>query len=402
MSTATAEDGARGEFKILGVIGTGHFVSHYYYMCLPPLFLHLRETFGASYAELGFMLAVMSAASAVVQVPIGFMVDRWGARMVLTAGLAMVSIMTGLIGLAGSFWQVVVLSFLSGVGNAVFHPADYAILNSSISSRRMGRAFSLHTFTGQMGTAAAPVIMIGLTAVVGWRAALMISGLFGLVTLAYLTTQWNALHDVQAARGGGVEKASAVDSSSLSTVFSRPMIQFFLFFTMLSMMQSGIQAFVVIALVALHDTPLAVASLALSAYLMTSATGVLVGGEISDRTTRHDLVAAAIFVFSGLIVLGLAWLSLPAAVLVGVMAIMGLAQGITRPARDMMLRAAAPKGATGSVFGFVTSGIAVGSALAPLPLGWLIDIGRPAWVFYLLALFMAVAVLTGATPRRAD
>ena len=402
MSTATAEDGARGEFKILGVIGTGHFVSHYYYMCLPPLFLHLREAFGASYAELGFMLAVMSAASAVVQVPIGFMVDRWGARMVLTAGLAMVSIMTGLIGLAGSFWQVVVLSFLSGVGNAVFHPADYAILNSSISSRRMGRAFSLHTFTGQMGTAAAPVIMIGLTAVVGWRAALMISGLFGLVTLAYLTTQWNALHDVQAARGGGVEKASAVDSSSLSTVFSRPMIQFFLFFTMLSMMQSGIQAFVVIALVALHDTPLAVASLALSAYLMTSAAGVLVGGEISDRTTRHDLVAAAIFVFSGLIVLGLAWLSLPAAVLVGVMAIMGLAQGITRPARDMMLRAAAPKGATGSVFGFVTSGIAVGSALAPIPLGWLIDIGRPAWVFYLLALFMAVAVLTVATPRRAD
>ena len=180
------------------------------------------------------------------------------------------------------------------------------------------------------------------------------------------------------------------------------MIQFFLFFTMLSMMQSGIQAFVVIALVALHDTPLAVASLALSAYLMTSAAGVLVGGEISDRTTRHDLVAAAIFVFSGLIVLGLAWLSLPAAVLVGVMAIMGLAQGITRPARDMMLRAAAPKGATGSVFGFVTSGIAVGSALAPIPLGWLIDIGRPAWVFYLLALFMAVAVLTVATPRRAD
>ena len=178
------------------------------------------------------------------------------------------------------------------------------------------------------------------------------------------------------------------------------MILFFLFFTMLSMMQSGLQSFTVAALVSLHETPLAVASFALSVYLFCSAGGVLLGGEISDRIKRHDQLAAAIFTVSAVACVGLAWFSLPAAVLVAVMAIMGLAQGVTRPARDMMLRAAAPKGATGSVFGFVTSGIALGSALAPIPLGWLIDIGRPAWVFYMLAAFMVVALLTVAVPKQ--
>lgn len=409
MSTVTADD-ARNELKILGVIGAGHFISHYYYMCLPPLFLHLREAFGATYAELGVMLAVMSAASAVVQVPIGFLVDRYGARTILTAGLAVVSIATGLIGFAHSFWLVVALSFISGLGNAVFHPADYAILNSSIGSNRMGRAFSLHTFTGQLGTAAAPVVMIALTAFVGWRAALMFSGVFGLLTLAFLTTQWNALRDDTVGAAPRPEPAdSAVTPQSgdagpknaIAAVFTRPMLLFFLFFMMLSMMQTGLQAFVVAALVTVHDTPLAVASTALSVYLFCSAGGVLLGGEITDRMQRHDLLAALIFVLSAIIVLALGAFNLPAAVLIGLMAVMGVAQGVTRPARDLMLRAAAPKGATGSVFGFVTAGIAFGSALAPIPLGWLIDIGRPAWVFYLLAAFMLIALATVATPKGA-
>ena len=156
MSTTTAAE-RNGDYRILGVIGIGHGMSHLYYLVLPPLFVHLREAFNVSYAELGMALAVMSLASAVLQVPIGFMVDRLGARMVLLAGLAVVSVATALMGLCTSFWQLLVLSFVAGAGNAVFHPTDYAILNSSISQDRMGRAFSLHTFTGQLGSASAPV-----------------------------------------------------------------------------------------------------------------------------------------------------------------------------------------------------------------------------------------------------
>ena len=408
MSATTTVDNGAKDYRILGAIGIGHFMSHFYYMTLPPIFVQLKEAFGASYAELGLLLALMAGAAAVVQVPVGFLVDRLGARIVLAAGLIVAAIATALMGFATSFWMLVALAFMSGVGNAVFHPADYAILNSSISAARMGRAFSLHTFTGSFGTAAAPIIMFALTAWLGWRMALVAAGVLGAVALVLLITQWSVLEtDVEARpadkpetkQAGSAAGIAVPADNGLSLIFSWRMIVFFLFFTTLSMTQSAFQSFTVTALTTLHGTSLAIASTALSVFLFATTAGVLLGGEISDRTTRHDLVAAAVFVLSAAICLALALLNLPVALLMLVMAVMGIGLGITRPARDMMLRAAAPKGSAGKVFGFVTSGIAVGSALAPIPFGWLLDIGQPAWVFYLLAIFFMVALLTVMTPK---
>jgi MFS transporter, FSR family, fosmidomycin resistance protein len=398
MSTTTPA-GQASDYRILGVIGIGHGMSHLFYLVLPPIFVQLREAFNVTYAELGTALAVMSLASAIVQVPIGFLVDRLGARMVLLTGFLIVSSATALMGMCTAFWQLLVLCFVSGVGNAVFHPTDYAILNSSVSPSRMGRAFSLHTFTGQLGSAAAPVVMIALAQAFGWRNALMFAGLAGFVALAIVVSQWGFLREdfagskptKKAQDGGGAAPSTA---SVMATVFSPGMLMFFVFFTVLSMMQTGMQSFAATALVALHDTPLAAANLALSAFLFASAGGVLIGGEMADRTTRHDLIAAIVFIASAVFCLALAWFSLSSAALIALMTLIGLGQGATRPARDMMLRAATPKGSTGSVFGFVTSGIAVGSALAPIPLGWLLDVGRPALVFYALAVFMVLALVS--------
>ena len=394
MSTMPAPERLRRDNRILSVIGIGHGMSHLYYLVLAPLFPHLRDAFGVSYAELGLALAIMPLASAFLQVPIGFMVDRLGARVMLMGGLAVAALSTILMGLCTGYTQLILLCVVSGAGNAVFHPTDYSILNSSISPDRMGRAFSLHTFSGQLGSAAAPVVMIALTQAIGWRMALVTVGLAGFAALALVYSQWGAMREDLAsasAKAGGTAKRVSI-SDALALVLSPPMLMFFMFFTVLSMMQTGMQAFAATALVALHDTPLTTANLALSAFLFASAAGVLIGGELSDRTTRHDLIATIVFAMSAAIALALAWFNMPAALVFAAMTLMGLGQGATRPARDMMLRAATPRGATGSVFGFVTSGIAVGSALAPIPLGWLIDIGRPMWVFYALAGFMAVAI----------
>ena len=179
------------------------------------------------------------------------------------------------------------------------------------------------------------------------------------------------------------------------------MIMFFLFFATISMTSTGMQAFSVAALVTLHDMPVASASAALTIYLFCSAGGILVGGEISDRTRRHDAVAAVVFVASAGISLLLAWLALPLVALARLMAVMGLGQGIIRPARDMMLRAAAPKGSAGTAFGFVSAGISVGSAVAPIPFGWLLDSGRPAFVFYLIAAFMRARTVSSSGTGRA-
>ena len=394
MSTMPAPDRFSRDNRILGVIGIGHGMSHLYYLVLAPLFPHLRDAFGVSYAELGLALAIMPLTSAILQVPIGFLVDRIGAKLILMGGLVVAALSTTLMGFCTSYWQLIVLCIASGAGNAVFHPTDYSILNSSISPDRMGRAFSLHTFTGQLGSAAAPVVMIALTQAFGWRMALVAVGLAGFAALALVVSQWAAMReDLAKPPATGGEKSKSVSAAEvLALVLSPPMLMFFLFFTVLSMMQTGMQAFAATALVALHDTPLTTANFALSAFLFASAAGVLIGGELSDRTSRHDLIAGIVFAMSAAIALALGWFDMPAALIFAAMALMGLGQGATRPARDMMLRAATPKGATGSVFGFVTSGIAVGSALAPIPLGWLIDIGRPLWVFYALAGFMAVAL----------
>jgi MFS family permease len=404
MDAAVAAGSGRRDVKILSLISVGHFMSHYFSLTLPPLFIYLREAFDVSYAELGLMMTLSYGASAVVQVPVGFLVDRFGAKPVLTLGLTLLSLGYGLVGLAPVFWVVLLLTIIAGIGNSVFHPANYVILNSSISPGRMGRAFSIHTFAGHLGTAFAPVSMILLSDLFGWRTALLAAGLFGLMVMLALLTQWNSISEDAAAKGkkkeaGTASAAAAGTKDGLALLFSKPIVLFFLFFATLSMTSSGINAFAVTALVTLHGTPLAAASMALTVYLFCSATGILLGGEISDRTRRHDVVAAIVFVLTVAFSLVLAWFDLPLALLVALMAIMGLGQGITRPARDMMLRATAPKGSVGKVFGFVSAGIMVGSTLAPIPFGYLLDIGRPEWVFYLIAIFMTIALFTVLTPK---
>ena len=399
-ATATISAG-RQDAKVLGLISTGHFMSHFYLLSLPPLFPFLKDAFDVSYTQLGIMMALMGGATAVSQVPVGFLVDRLGARMVLTLGLIVISVGFGLVGLAPSFEAVLVLVTLAAVGNSVFHPADYAILNSSITPSRMGRAFSVHTFSGHLGSAAAPATMILVGSAFGWRTALIAAGVFGLLVMAAMATQWNSLHDDAVPKKKKHEPAGErSEPVGLTLLFSKPIVLFFLFFATLSFTSTGLQAFSVSALVTLHDMPVATASAALTAYLLCSAGGVLLGGEISDRTSRHVLIAAGTFILTAVLCLVIAWVNLPLLPLVLTMVAMGLGQGVVRPVRDMMLRAAAPSGSVGKVFGFVSAGIAAGSAIAPIPFGWLLDTGRPQWVFYLMAIFMAVALVTVIVPKR--
>jgi FSR family fosmidomycin resistance protein-like MFS transporter len=400
MDASAAVGSSRQDMKILGLISTGHFMSHFYFLVLPPLFVFLVQDFGVSYTELGMMMTAIYGTAAVAQIPIGFMVDRYGARLILTAGLILMSLGFGLVGFVGAFWMIIPLVMIAAVGNSVFHPADYAILSSSINEARMGRAFSVHTFSGHLGSAVAPAVMIWLAAQFNWRVALIASGIFGLVVMLAMITQWNSLHDDALPKK---KKADAPDSAKsqngLALLFSKPMILFFLFFATLSMTSSGMQAFSVAALIDLHGMPVATATAALTAYLFCSAAGILVGGEISDRTKRHDIVAAVVFVLTAVITVAIAAFDLNLALLIGLMVVMGLGQGIIRPARDMMVRAAAPKGQTGKIFGFVSAGITAGSAIAPIPFGYLIDQGHPEWVFYLMAIFMVVALFTVVIPK---
>ena len=384
-------------------MSSGHFVSHFLTLTLPPLFPFLRADFDLGYTELGLIMTLYAAATGIFQVPMGILVDRKGAFPLLLTGLTVLCLSIAGIGLTNSPSTLGALAVLAGSANSVFHPANYAILGATVNPSRLGRAFGVHTFAGHFGNALAPITIIFLAVTWGWRAALVTVGAMGLmVTGAILLSGNPGDGDTQVARrserarDGGKNQ----ESNSLKFLFSSPLLKLFLFFVLTAAASNGMQTFSVTALVMLFDTPLVTASAALTVFLFASSVGILAGGILADFTSRRDLVAALAFALTAAIIALVGSVALPAFLLMLLMGTAGLLQGVIRPARDMLVHAAAPEGATGKVFGFVTTGINVGGALMPLLLGWLVDRGAAEGVFWLIALVMVLALVTVLTTRQ--
>ena len=376
------------DIRICALIGTGHFLSHFYMLCLPPLFLSWREEFGVSYAALGLAVALMSGTTAVLQTPVGFWVDRHGARPFLIGGTLLMALSIAAMGLAPAFWMVLALAVLSGVGNSVIHPADYAILAGSIDKGFMGRAFALHTFTGNLGFALAPPAIALMLVYMDWRAALLLVGLLGVPVVGAILLQSRVLQDQPKPR------RREEGPTGRALLLSRPMLLFFAFFLLSSMAGSGVQAWLVTVLGKLWGTPVLVASSALTGYMVGATAGTLVGGWIADRARKGLLGTVVLLTVGAMALLLLPGLvALPDALLSAVAVLAGLALGTSRTPRDVMLRDASPPGEVGKVFGFVSAGLPLGGAITPVPLGLLIDFGYPHLVLPVVAGFLGLSLL---------
>ncbi len=348
-------------------------------------------------------MTLFAAATGIFQIPMGILVDRNGAFPVLLAGLTVLCLSIAGIGLTNSPWALGALAVLAGSANSVFHPANYAILGSAVNPSRLGRAFGIHTFAGHFGNALAPITIIFLAVTWGWRTALVTVGAMGLmVTAAIFLSGDPGVGETHAARRSArsANRGNNQEPSSLKFLFSAPLLKLFLFFVLTAAASNGMQTFSVTALVMLFDTPLVTASAALTVFLFASSVGILAGGILADFTRRHDLVAALAFALTAVIIGIVGSVALPAFLLMLLLGTAGLLQGVIRPARDMLVHAAAPEGATGKVFGFVTTGINVGGALMPLGLGWLVDRGAAEWVFWLISLVMVLALATVLTTHQ--
>lgn len=376
--------------KVMTLIGTGHFLSHFYILVLPPLFPLLKTELHVSYTALGIALAVLNVTTALTQAPVGFLVDRFGARHILIAGLAAFSLSVALIGLFPTYPALLLFMVLAGLGNSVFHPADYAILSGSIAQARMGRAFSIHTFGGYFGFAAAPVVVVALTEITGWQQALMICGGAGLVVTLLMLLNSSVLVDD---RPTPALTASRSSGSSLRLLFSRPVLLAMIFFVMLALSMGGISNYAVSALSQLYEIDLLEANLPLTVYLFASAIGVLAGGAAADWTGRHELVVATCLVLVAASVLAIVLMP-PLPVVALLLGLAGFFAGAVAPSRDMIVRSITPSGSSGKVFGFVTTGFNVGGIMMPLLFGPVLDLGRPALVFWLAA---GLGLLTLAT-----
>ncbi len=381
--------------RVNWLIATGHFLAHFYVLSLPPLFLAWQAAFHVSFAELGLALALMSATTALLQTPVGFLVDRHGARGFLVGGVVLMSAGIAAMGLATSFWQIMVCAVASGVGNSVIHPADYAILSGSADKQRVGRAFALHTFAGNLGFAAAPPTMAVLMVTIGWRSSVILVGLIGVAAAGAILAQSGILKQ-QTRRSA--EAGAAITGRQL--LINPVMLLFFGFYMLGAMAGSGVQAWLITVLHQVHRVGLTDASGALTGFTVGATMGVLVGGVVADAFGRYLLsFTVAISLVSAALMLTVNALGLPVAAVIGTMFASGLALGCTRTPRDLMLRETVPGSEMGKVFGFVSAGLPLGSALTPVPFGFLIDRGHPDLILVLAAGLLMMSLASVAAAR---
>jgi MFS family permease len=384
----TAADASR---RTLGLISVAHWVSHFYLLALPMLFPFLKAQLGVGYVELGLALTTFAVVSGLTQAPIGYLVDHVGARRILLIGLAAGGFALTLLGLNLTYASLIGCAVLLGLANSVYHPADYAILSAHMDEARMGRAFSIHTFAGFLGGAVAPAIIAALVTTIGGYGALIAIGAVGPLTALLLIIAQVPEAGIAMHRDAKAAKASIITPAlMLLTVF----------FTLLNLSFAGINNFGVVALMNGYGVSFPTANVALTAFLCASAAGVLAGGFLADRTTRHGQVAAICFAVNAAIVLAIATLTLPDILLTAAMTVAGFLGGVITPSRDMLVRSAAPPGAAGRAFGIVSTGFNLGGIISPLLFGWIMDQNAPHWVFGLSAVFMVVTVLLAPITER--
>jgi MFS transporter, FSR family, fosmidomycin resistance protein len=388
------------EMRFVAPICAAHFLSHYYIIILAPLFAFIRADYGVSYTDLALALTAFNLVSAVLQTPAGFLVDRIGARTVLLAGVALGAAAFAVAGLVHSFAVFIAMFAVAGIGNTAYHPADYSLLSHHGSTARVGQIFSFHTFAGILGGAVAPVTLLAMQRLFGWRGAFVGAAILGVVVLVYLIINWPALadHTVAKKRRAPAEAEigpAAQHDSGWRLLLSPPMLLNLGFFVLISLM-GGLSNFLVVALAALYNTPGTLANVALTGALLMSAFGVLVGGLLAVRTSRHAAVAALALAFAGIVTALVGLVDFPSYLLVLMMSLSGLFGGIASPSRDMLVRAVTPAGAFGRVFGFVSSGFNIGSMIAPAIYGMMLDHGSPRAVFLFSAACSIACIATVA------
>ncbi|MEQ1682698.1 MAG: MFS transporter [Burkholderiaceae bacterium] len=402
MTTLTAAaPPARQDAQLIGLVGTAHLISHFSQLLLAPLFPWLKDDFNASYAELGLLMSIFFVVSCIVQALSGFMVDRFGPRPVLFAGLTLLGAAAFGYAASQSYWMLAASSVVAGIGNGVFHPVDYTLLNRKVHPSRLGHAFSAHGITGSLGWAVAPALLVPLALAYGWRVALVCAGVltFAVMLLLWLNRGQLAL-DMTPPKKAAVSDTPPATEGSLDFLKIPAVWMCFGFFFLFAMSLSGVQAFAPEAARLLHDVPVSAAAACLTIYMVCSAAGMLTGGFLVGDPSRCERIIGIGFGVAATVALTIGFLDVPPLAVPVLFGVMGFGAGIAGPSRDLIVKRASPPNATGRVYGVVYSGLDIGQAVAPLLFGTLMDLHRPAQVWLGIAIVQAVLIVNAFNVRK--
>lgn len=384
----------RSDATVISLVGFCHATSHFFHFVLPPLFPYLMRDFGLTFTQAGAAMTVFFVVSGVGQALAGFVVDRVGAFKVLCGGVALLALAGFLLSAAQSYPMVLAAWAVAGLGNSVFHPADFTLLNRRVSQTRLGHAFSVHGLSGSLGWAAGPVFVLAIAESLGWRAAAVGAGMVGVAALAFLVLNRATLGSAQLV----AQTAAQRSGGSFAFLSVGVVWMSFAFFLVGVMAFGGLQNYAPPVLERTYGLSLALATTGLTAYLLGSAAGTAAGGFLAARFENHERPVALALGTGAICAIALASGAAPQWSIVSIMGIMGFGVGLAGPSRDLLVRRAATStygsAAFGRIYGFVYSGIDVGLAIAPIVFGILMDAGRYAHVLWGVAALQVLAIFT--------
>ncbi|MDO9285993.1 MAG: MFS transporter [Aquabacterium sp.] len=415
-ATATADTLAdpapplRQDASIIALVGLAHGVSHFSQLLLAPLFPWLKDAFGVSYTELGALLTIFFVVSSAVPTASGFVVDRFGPRPVLLGGLSLLGLAALGYASSSSYAMLAAWAVVAGVGNGVFHPVDYTLLNRKVHKSRLGHAYSAHGITGTLGWALAPALMVPMALAFGWRAAMFSGAAVALTVLAVIWWQRDRLA-LELAAAPPVPVAAGVPGRAAPQVAASTEGPFdflripavwmcFAFFFFYAMALSVVQSFAPEAARQLHAVPLPWVAACLTIYMVGSASGMVVGGFLASDPARCERVVGVGMGLAACIALWVALGPVPGWAVPLLFGLMGAVTGSASPSRDMLVKRSTPENASGRVFGVVYSGLDTGQAIAPLIFGRLMDLHQYSAVWIGLAAVQMVLIVSAFRVRR--
>lgn len=410
-SPAASPAPLRNDAEVIGLVGLAHGTSHFFHLMLPPLFPWLMRDFSLSYTEAGLLMTAFFVVSGIGQALAGFVVDRIGARPVLFFGIGTLSLSGILVGVASSYAMLFFAAAVAGLGNSIFHPADFTLLNKRVSQARLGHAFSVHGLSGSLGWAAAPVFMAGIAGIAGWQAAGFSAAAVGVTVLATLLLRRSVLGEAgaEAVVTHGRSESAHTSRGQFAFLSSGAVWLCFGFFFLTTSAFGILQNYAPAILGNVYGVSLALATGGLTAYLLGSATGTITGGFVAARNPRNDRVIAIALSLAAAMALLLASGAMPTVLLLPLLVVMGFGVGMAGPNRDLLVRRAATsqfgKTSFGRVYGFVYSGLDVGLAASPLLFGPLLDAGQFNIALLAIAILQVASLVTalrvGTTARAA-
>jgi len=386
----------RQDAGVIGLVGLAHMISHFSQLLLAPLFPWLKDALDASYTELGFLMTLFFVVSCAVQAASGFLVDRYGPRPILFGGLSLLGLAAFGFATSPGYWTMALWSVVAGVGNGVFHPVDYTLLNRKVSAPRLGHAYSFHGITGSLGWALAPALLVPLAIMFSWRVALMGAGTLAFVILGVLWLNRGKL----ALPGTVPHHASAKAEGDFDFLRIPAVWMCFGFFFFYAVVLSVIQAFAPEAARQLHGVPVALAAMCLTVYMVCSAGGMVLGGFLAANPDRCERIVGAGFGAAAAVALVIGLAPVPALAVPALFGAMGFASGIAGPSRDLLVKKSTPDNATGRVYGVVYAGLDIGQAIAPLVFGALMDHRQYQGVWLGLVFMQAVLITSAFNVRR--